>query len=167
MPFTLYEGLKKAILRSWPDMLYTCILKLTKPCNHISPQSLEFWLRIKRVPDLFLNALMIYQIIGQFVNFSRKLNLVYKPHLIGKKFIKTSCIQLRTLDCIIWFAFRIIHRIIDTKLYLNIKLKTLLYLFTWASIYYPFIFSLSICCKNLVMSVLLDFTKDREKNSIW
>ena len=29
---------------------------------------------------------------------------------------------------------------------------------------YPLFFSLSICCKNLVMSVLLDFTKDRERS---
>ena len=59
---------------------------------------------------------------------------------------------------LIWFALRIIHWIIGTKLYLN-KLKTVLSLFTWSRIYNPLTIPLCICCKNLVMFILLDFKK--------
>ena len=40
LPFTLYEGIKKAIIGDLGRM--SDILQLTKSCNHISPMSLEF-----------------------------------------------------------------------------------------------------------------------------
>ena len=54
---------------------------------------------------------MIHQIIEQFVNLIGKLTVVYQSY---------KNIMYTTKDTgMIWFAFRIMHGIIGTKLYLN------------------------------------------------
>ena len=64
---------------------------------------------------------MSYQTIDQFANLSGKQTYGYQPHLIGEKVYKI--IMCTTNDTgLIWFALRIIHRMIGTKVYLN-KLK--------------------------------------------
>ena len=67
---------------------------------------------------------------------------------------------------LIWFAFRIIHRIIGTKTYLNkLKIYCSICLHEPESVTHLF-FYCPFVARNLVMTVLLDFTKDREKKSI-
>ena len=53
LPFTLYEGIKNSILRSWPDITYE--YNSWPSLANISVHS-QFWLGIKRVPDLLINA---------------------------------------------------------------------------------------------------------------
>ena len=71
-PFNILGIIYTANLCNIVQLNFADILHLTKSCNHISPLSLEFWLGIKRVPDLFINVLMTYQIIDSFANLSGK-----------------------------------------------------------------------------------------------
>ena len=118
LPFTLYEGLKKAILRSWPDVRNTAANQVLQPYQS---SVIRILTRDKK------GSRSIYKCFNELSNHRPICELKWETDLglpttfNWEKVYKS--IMCTTKDTgLIWFALRIIHRIIGTKVYLN-KLK--------------------------------------------
>ena len=117
--YWVYEGLKKAILISWPNVRYTAADQVLQP---FQSNVIRIVTRDKK------GSRSIYKCFNELLNHRPicepkwETDLGLQTTFNWEKVYKIIMYTTIKDSELIWFAFRIIHRIIGTKVYLN-KLK--------------------------------------------
>jgi hypothetical protein len=120
IPFTLYEGLKRAILKSWPNVRHLTFNEALKPHRSNVIRILVQDKKGSRTIYNYFNNTTEYKPLCEM---KWEMDLDFSPTFTWQKVYKN--IMFTTKDTgLMWFAYRIVHRIIGTNNYL-FKIKVL------------------------------------------